>query len=49
MYDLIKNVIDTQKIYNLDFDVEGSQLDQTGLTTTRNTVLKQLQAAYPNL
>jgi chitinase len=49
MFDLIKNVIDTQKIYDLDFDVEGSQLDQTGLTTTRNTVLKQLQAAYPSL
>src|SRR5580704_7653156 len=49
MYNLIKNVIDTQKIYNLDFDVEGSQLDQTSLNTTRNTVLKQLQAAYPNL
>jgi chitinase len=49
MYNLIKNVIDTQKIYDLDFDVEGGQLDQTGLTTTRNTVLKQLQAAYPNL
>ena len=49
MYNLIKSVIDTQKIYNLDFDVEGSQLDQTSLTTTRNTVLKQLQAAYPNL
>ena len=49
MVNLIKNVIDTQKIYNLDFDVEGSQLDQTRLTATRNTVLKQLQAAYPNL
>ncbi|HEY0339379.1 MAG TPA: RICIN domain-containing protein, partial [Steroidobacteraceae bacterium] len=49
MYNLIKNVIDTQKIYNLDFDVEGGQLDQTSLNTTRNTVLKQLQAAYPNL
>jgi hypothetical protein len=49
MYNLIKNVIDTQKIYNLDFDIEGSQLDQTSLNTTRNTVLKQLQAAYPNL
>jgi chitinase len=49
MVNLIKNVIDTQKIYNLDFDIEGGQLDQTSLTTTRNTVLKQLQAAYPNL
>jgi hypothetical protein len=49
MYNLIKNVIDTQKIYNLDFDVEGGQLDQTSLNTMRNTVLKQLQAAYPNL
>jgi chitinase len=49
MYNLIKNVIDTQKIYNLDFDVEGSQLDQANLTTTRNTVLQQLQAAYPSL
>lgn len=49
MYNLIKNVIDTQKIYNLDFDIEGSQLDQTSLNTTRNAVLKQLQAAYPNL
>ena len=29
MYNLIKNVIDTQKIYNLDFDIEGGQLDQT--------------------
>jgi chitinase len=49
MFNLIKNVIDTQKIYNLDFDVEGGQLDQTNLNTTRNAVLKQLQAAYPNL
>ena len=49
MVNLIKNVMDTQKIYNLDFDIEGSQLDQTSLTTTRNAVLKQLQAAYPNL
>jgi chitinase len=49
MYNLIKNVIDTQKIYNLDFDIEGSQLDQANLNTTRNTVLQRLQAAYPNL
>jgi chitinase len=49
MFNLIKNVIDTQKIYNLDFDIEGGQFGQTNLNTTRNAVLKQLQAAYPQL
>jgi chitinase len=49
MYSLIKNIMDTQSIHNLDFDVEGSQLDVTSLNTTRNAVIKQLQAAYPDL
>jgi chitinase len=49
MYNLIKNIMDTQAIHNLDFDVEGSQLGATSLNSTRNAVIKQLQAAYPDL
>jgi chitinase len=49
MYTLIKNVMTTQNIHNLDFDVEGSQLDNTALNTTRNNAIKMLQADFPDL
>ena len=49
MFNLVKSVIDTQKIHNLDFDIEGSQLGNTSLNTTRNNVIKLLQASYPDL
>jgi chitinase len=49
MYNLVKNVMTTQNIHNLDFDVEGSQLDNTALNTTRNNVIKRLQADFPDL
>jgi chitinase len=49
MYNLIRNVIDTQRVYSLDFDVEGGQLGQTWLNTTRNNVIVRLQQIYPNL
>lgn len=49
MYNLIKSVIDTTQVFSIDFDVEGSQLDNTALNTRRNNVVKRLQATYPSL
>jgi chitinase len=49
MFNLIKNIMDTHKIYSLDFDIEGSQLGVTTLNDLRNRVIKRLQAAYPSL
>ncbi len=49
MFNLIKNVIDTHKIYALDFDIEGSQLGVSSLNDLRNRVIKRLQQAYPAL
>src|SRR3984957_11431894 len=49
LYNIINNLVSTYKIYYLDFDVEGSEVDDTGAANTRNAVIKQLQAAYPNL
>ncbi len=49
MFNLIKNVIDTHKVYALDFDIEGGQLDVGSLNERRNKVLLRLQQAYPNL
>jgi chitinase len=49
MYNLIKSVIDTTQVFSIDFDVEGSQLDNTALNTRRNNVVKRLQVAYPSL
>jgi hypothetical protein len=49
LYNIINNLISTYNIYNLDFDVEGSEVDDTGAANTRNAVIKQLQAAHPNL
>ena len=49
LYNIINNLISTYKIYNLDFDVEGAPVDDTASANTRNAVIKQLQAAYPNL
>ncbi|HEY0065587.1 MAG TPA: RICIN domain-containing protein [Telluria sp.] len=49
MFNLIRNIMDTHKVYSLDFDIEGSQLGVSSLNTTRNNVIKRLQAAYPNL
>ena len=49
LYNIINNLVSTYKIYNLDFDVEGAPVDDTNSANTRNAVIKQLQAAYPNL
>ena len=49
MYNLVKSVIDTTQVFSIDFDVEGSQLDNTALNTRRNNVVKRLQATYPQL
>jgi TusA-related sulfurtransferase len=49
MYNLVKSVLTTQNIHNLDFDVEGSQLGNTALNTTRSNVIKRLQADFPDL
>lgn len=49
MYNLLKNIMDTQKVYALDFDVEGSQLGVAASNDLRNRVLKRLLAAYPSL
>ena len=49
LYNIINNLISTYKIYALDFDVEGGPVDDTASANTRNAVIKQLQAAYPNL
>jgi chitinase len=49
MYNLIKSVIDTTQVFSIDFDVEGSQLDNTALNTRRNNVVKRLQTTYPSL
>jgi chitinase len=49
MYNLVKNVMTTQNIHNLDFDIEGSQLDNTALNTTRNNVIKRLQVDFPDV
>jgi hypothetical protein len=49
MFNLIKNVIDTHKIYSLDFDIEGSQLGVVALNNQRNQVIRRLQQAYPTL
>ena len=48
-YNIVSNLVSTYKIYNLDFDVEGSEVDDTAAANTRNSAIKQLQAAYPNL
>jgi chitinase len=48
-YNIVNNLVSTYKIYNLDFDVEGSEVDDTTAANTRNAAIKQLQAAYPNL
>jgi chitinase len=49
LYNIINNLISTYKIYYLDFDVEGNEVGDTTAANTRNSVIKQLQAAYPNL
>src|SRR5262249_6282300 len=49
LYNIINNLVSTYKIYYLDFDVEGNQVDDTTAANTRNAVIKQLQAAYPSL
>ena len=49
LYNIINSLVSTYKIYNLDFDVEGSEVDDTTAANTRNAVIKQLQAAYPSL
>ena len=45
LYNIINNLISTYKIYYLDFDVEGNEVTDTTAANTRNSVIKQLQAA----
>jgi hypothetical protein len=49
LYNIINNLLSTYNIRSLDFDVEGGEVGDTGAANTRNAVIKQLQAAYPNL
>ncbi|MDB5801223.1 MAG: Chitinase [Rhodocyclales bacterium] len=49
MTTLIANLLDTHKTYALDFDVEGGQLGNTALNTTRNKAIVALQNRYPAL
>ncbi|HEX8611162.1 MAG TPA: RICIN domain-containing protein [Telluria sp.] len=49
MVALIKNIMDTHRIYALDFDIEGSQLGVASLNDLRNRVIRRLQADYPAL
>src|ERR1700761_1623416 len=49
LFNIINNLISTYKIYYLDFDVEGNEVTDTTAANTRNSVIKQLQATYPNL
>ncbi len=49
MTSIIANLLDTHKTYNIDFDVEGSQISKTALNTTRNAAIVALQNKYPSL
>ena len=49
MFNLVKGIIDTHKIYALDFDIEGVQLGVAALNDLRNRVIRRLQQAYPAL
>jgi len=49
MVSLMRSIIDTTKVKALDFDIEGSQLNNTSLNSKRNNVIKRLQATYPGL
>lgn len=49
MVSLMRSIIDTTKVKALDFDIEGSQLNNTSLNSKRNNVIKRLQAVYPGL
>ena len=48
-YNIVNNLISTYNIYGLDFDVEGSEVDDTSAANVRNAAIAQLQAAHPNL
>jgi chitinase len=48
MYNLVKNIMDTQNVHNIDFDLE-QDLSNSTFNTTRNNVIKRLQAVYPDL
>ncbi len=48
MYNLVKNIMDTQNVHNIDFDLEQNSNNST-FNTTRNNVIKRLQAVYPDL
>lgn len=49
MFNLIKSIIDTHRIYSLDFDIEGAQLGVASLNDMRHRVIRRLQQAYPAL
>jgi hypothetical protein len=48
-YNIVNNLVSTYNIYGLDFDVEGSEVDDTSAANVRNAAIAQLQAAHPNL
>lgn len=48
-YSILSNLASTYKIYNFDFDVEGSEVDDTNAANVRNAAIKELQANYPNV
>jgi chitinase len=46
---LIDGMLQTTGVRAIDFDVEGGQLGNPALNTTRNAVIKALRVKYPNL
>jgi chitinase len=48
-YNIVNNLITTYNISALDFDVEGSEVDDTNAANVRNAAITQLQAAHPGL
>lgn len=47
--DLIGNMLQTTGVRAIDFDVEGGQLGNPALNTTRNAAIKTLRQRFPNL
>ncbi|TDR42018.1 carbohydrate binding protein [Tahibacter aquaticus] len=46
---LIDGMLQTTGVRAIDFDVEGGQLGNSALNTTRNAAIKALRLKYPNL
>lgn len=49
MVNLLRKAIDSHGIRAIDFDIEGSQLEQSWLNGNRNNVIRRLQQIYPGL